>query len=75
MSFKTGGLDRKSQIGLETYTFCAIPCECNNFLTVMNFTFKLKLCIGHLKILHYFRNYFRQGQIDIQTCKIFVLKL
>ena len=30
---KTGDLDLdlQGQIGLETLTFCVIPCECNNF--------------------------------------------
>ena len=33
MSLKTGDLDLnlEGQIGLETKTFCVIPCECNNF--------------------------------------------
>ena len=55
MGLKTGGrdLDLQGQIGLET---CEIPCECNNFCTIINLTFKLELCIDHLKVLQYFKN-------------------
>ena len=58
MCLKTGDLDLglRGQICLETYKFCVIPCECDNFLIVMNFTFKLELCIDLLKVLHCFKN-------------------
>ena len=31
MCLKTGDLDLQGQIGLETYKFCLIPCECDIF--------------------------------------------
>ena len=50
MDLKTGdlNLDLQGQIGLETYKLCVIPCECDNFRTIRNFSFKLELCIDHL---------------------------
>ena len=42
-------LDLQGQIGLETYKFCAIPCECNNFETLRNFSFKLEMCLFETK--------------------------
>ena len=50
--------------------FCVIPCKFNN-LNRRNFTFKLKLCIDHIKALHYFKacDLDLQGQIGLQTCE------
>ena len=65
---KTGDLDLdiQGQIGLETKKFCVIPCEqqllnhgnftMQQLLNCFNFTFKLELCIDHLKVLQYFKN-------------------
>ena len=55
MGLKTGDpdLDPQGQIGLETIKFCVIHCECNNF---WNFTFKLEVCIDHLKVLDNSKN-------------------
>ena len=33
------------------------PCECNNFLIILNFTFKLEPCINHIKVSEEFKNW------------------
>ena len=55
---KTGEVDLDLQDNLVLKfknKICVIPCEFNNF-NRRNFTFKLKLCIDHLKVLHYFKS-------------------
>ena len=56
--FKNGDLDLdlQDQIYLETLKICVIPCECNNFLTIRNFSFKLELCFDHLNVPYNFKN-------------------
>ena len=36
---------------------CMIPCECNHFWVVLNFTFKLEPCIDHIKVSDKFENW------------------
>ena len=38
-------LDLQGQIGLETKKICVIHCECNNFQTIRNLSFKLEMCM------------------------------
>ena len=54
---KTGDLDLQGQIGLETNKFCVIPCECDKHLNRVHFNFKLELCIDHLKVFDYSKNF------------------
>ena len=53
MGLKTGylELDLQGQIGL------AIPCECDNFSNIRNFSFKLEPCIDPIKVSYYFKNW------------------
>ena len=50
MGLKTNDLDLdlQGQIGLENLEFCVML----QLLSHGNFTFKLELCIDHLKVLH-----------------------
>ena len=73
-------LDLQGQIGIETYKFCVIPCECNNFELLGILPLSLSYVFDQRTWTWTFSktgdlDLDLQGQIGLQTCKIFVLNL
>ena len=54
--FEIGDLDLQGQICHESSDVCGRPCECGNFYTCLNFTFKVELCYYQLKVLDEFKS-------------------
>ena len=63
MGLKTGDLDLQGQIGLKLKNFVRFLVNATTF-EPWDFTFKLELCIYHLKVLHYFKTYYLD--LDLQ---------
>ena len=53
----------KVKLALKLKKIGVIPCECDKFLTIRNFSFKLEMCINHLKG----SDYLKTGDLDLEA--------